>query len=447
MARMNGLAAFAAGFGASYLQAKEKEKERERQDKIDARTEEIYQADKAAREERQASRAAVQEGLAKAKQLQVGAVDEAKIDAAVNANLGADATPEQAQAARSAYRSAIASGGDQSWRNDGGVLDQSRVTTTEADKLRATANAYEAGGLDYADKAADLGAKASALSIQDAKAALLRAPMHEIARLYSHVPDGFDIQDWGNTPDGKFVVRIADKDGNNKFTTFNSEEEFRQRAALAAEKNPDAIMSAMDKMIQRKREDAKDERVQGNADRDFNLRKAGQEHTIAQDEVRNKMEERKFNQSAAQFAVTSGLARDKFNLEKAEAGVAGPGVQATGKPLTVEQKTKSSEIQAARSKIGNLTKEDLAFINSGDVGMNAAVSPRQKQLAEFLDKAKQPDPAHVRVYGTDPHLDRWVAGAPPYKATPVPPPAFRQKGKQYEDPNGNVATWNGTGWE
>lgn len=191
-----------------------------------------------------------------------------------------------------------------------------------------------------------------------------------------------------------------------------------------------------------KRENAKDDREEKTFNVDITGKKINNEIAEATKDDKIKAT------SIANRAAEVGISKDKQAMEKTAIEISQL-KENGGKPLTIEQKTKSSEIQSARSRIGKLSPEDLKFINSGDVGAQAAldgkITPRQQMLKDNYKTAFEPDPAHVKVYGTDPHLDRYMSGAKPYTTTPLPPASYRKENTTYELPDGTIAKWDGKG--
>lgn len=450
------LAAFVAGFGTSYFRNEQLRKEQERRDRADKRAEEEADARKAERERELAQDNAVTEGLTKARSMKVGQLSDDKLADTVRQNAGVDATEEEIGTATQAYRNAITGGGDQSWRNDGGVLDKSRVGITRSDIAQAEADALGAGGTRYAGQAMARNDKAGDLRIQEAQKVVMSAPMHEIAGLYAEHPDGYNIKDWGKAGDGKFYVRYQDEQGNNRYSTpYESEQHFREWTSAQLSNDPDATTKAWDRWDTKRR--------QGEADK-----RAEEQHGWAAEDQAYQERTRPIQEGILQSQATTAAAKAGVAEQEAQIGLATNQVQlanakkqgakldlelddlklegAAGvKKPTAKEKAEASEIQAARMRIGTLSKEDQAFINKGDVGDNAQISPRQKQIQSQLQTAMKPDPTAVAIYGTDPQLDRWAAGGKPYQATPVPPVALRKEGVTYEMPDGTLVQWDGKG--
>lgn len=447
------LAAFVAGFGTSYFRNEQLRKEQERRDKADQRAQEAHDRQMEEYNRKQEDRRKVEEGLTEASNMKVGELDEAKVTRAVNANLGAGLSEEEKAGARTAMLDAIKRDGtNAAWRNDGGVLDQTRVSTTEGDVLKKTAEAYKAGGIDYAGTARVYEKDAGDKIKEELQGFALKAPMHELARLYSHHPDGYELVDSGEMakPDekgNKFVVRFQDKDGNNLYRRYADEAAFRQLAANTLTGSPKEAMAAMELY----RKTARDNKAEAYADEDQTMQreKHSQDQQLfplqletAQNNVIKSGVDAKFAEPRAQLA----LATDQVQLDTARKANRKADIElddltaeaTTGiKKLTSAEKKESAEVQAARVRFGNLSKEEQETIMSTP---EEKLSPAQAQLKSQLATAWKPDPKHVAVYGADPHLLRRSAGGQPYQHTPTPPAKLQKEGVVYEEPDGTLVT-------
>lgn len=122
----------------------------------------------------------------------------------------------------------------------------------------------------------------------------------------------------------------------------------------------------------------------------------------------------------------------------------------TGK-LSDNDQQQDSQIRAARAFIANrysadkgglkALQDEINKAGTDDLG-NSKADPRL--LAAYKDAVK-PRPAMVKIYGTDPHLDRYVNGAKPYTKDPLPPVQMRREGATYEMSDGTHVAWDGKG--
>jgi hypothetical protein len=137
----------------------------------------------------------------------------------------------------------------------------------------------------------------------------------------------------------------------------------------------------------------------------------------------------------------------KFKSEIKGDGGGGDGL---GKELPPNEQQESVSVASARRFIASAGTPDeirekvkpKIYDSYGAATDNPKFDPR---LAEQYKLSMQPDPQHVRIYGTDPYLERYTKGLPKYKETPLPPPQVRQVDKTYELPNGTFVKWDGKG--
>jgi hypothetical protein len=187
-----------------------------------------------------------------------------------------------------------------------------------------------------------------------------------------------------------------------------------------------------------KREDKKD----ANDQTIFNLDRVKKEsdNKVAVGTEADRIAEVGLKNKASNASIASSLANTEKT--KIETGILKAG---GGKPLSASDQQESASIVAARTFLNSKykTAEDARKAIADD-GYDALGNAKDKRLSDAYTASMKPDPKMVNVYGSDPHLDRFVSGRGGYKETPLPPKeSMLSIGKKYEFPDGTIAKWNG----
>jgi hypothetical protein len=305
--RGSNVAALLAGFGTGYLNTKSKEADRKREDEKDRQERERHdqqmeinrrQLERLQQEDARDQQVA--EGLEEAQQMRVGEGLRDSTGAAVDVSEEAmrqrlvDSGADEEVAAQTApiYAQKAGEKGSEEWLSGG--FDMGKVRpTSKADIIRAQGVALSKGGTKNMTQAMQMQEKADQLDMEALQAKILAAnSIEEIDKEYDIVPDGFRVK--STTADGgRFTYwyedeqgnRVAPKVGPKDFADFN---EFKQFAAAYVKQNPEYITSVWDGARKRSSEAEEKEYKRGRDaksdefnERDFNLRKTGQEQNTA----------------------------------------------------------------------------------------------------------------------------------------------------------------------
>lgn len=432
-----GLAAFIAGFGASYLHGRDRRDEKERADRREKREEERYRKmqERLDRQEdrenkRDAQEDAVSEGLQKATQLQPGktltaqdgtqyATDEGSFqDRLMQADPSID--PEAASQAAKVYSQRAQEPEAASWLDKG--FDGTRVKpTTEADVVRAQGAAYAQGGARYADKAFTAQREAAKLDLKDLQTRLLKANnIDELSTLYDEIDDGRSVH--AEDVDGKYVVYTKDEDTGRtqlvgKYKDFN---EYRDELVATMNNDPEATLNYLSRERQRRemREDREadnkrmDERYAAEVDHRDRVFAAQQQHQRVLEgnaAAQLQLQREKHQADLAKEQTEGNLTVDDKGRVKPGTGVGAGGKVDTG-TLTYLNKTAddvAQEVAAvldskgeAKFKVG---KNKYTKVRTDDFGNEIAtsasyvVNPKLQKHAYTLIEHGVPKAEAVRL--------------------------------------------------
>lgn len=468
MSRNNGLIAFLGGLGTGYLQGEKEKKDRDRQAKMDqialddaARKKEEYEANKAMDE--------------KVKALPTSTYGDKRAMSTddVRAMMGgstneADANYVSEEAAMHYLDNNTGVGQVQA--NAASIAQQGVGTGLNGMKAIAGAD----GGVQIADPASEKAIPlwkrleqegSMRISSGDSKQAALGFQALQNAQLVKakEMKEGMTkanatggavglmeyMSNWDNED---FPVTGIRLEGNKVFGTVEGKEKMIRELQIPEGMTADDALytEAMglvdpDKMLQNKVRNLGLLREDKNRAEDVKFRDTTQAEVIKQNGIHNAQTDRAFEETKKNNDASRRIAAGNLTINQLELGIK-QAEAGTGKPLTTEQRTKSAEIQAARMAVNGADKDGKAFLKSGDNGMNAQVPPEKQLLAAQQKLASEADPALVKIYGSDPFLDRHAAKGKPYRYTPlIPNPAAREIGTVYELPDGKAGKWDGKG--
>lgn len=269
------IAALLAGFGTGFLQSQRSKAESERQSKRDKRDDEEHALrmeqnrialEKMAREEKQET--AVADGLARANDMRVGQGLRTKDGSAIDISEkgiddrldGGNLSPETQAAVAKTYADSVKEEDVKRWIPQMQGVDVPR-TTNKADITRARADAFDKGGIKFADKALALNEQADKLDIDDLKMRIANGTPESLAKEYDEIfPDGLSLK-FETGKDGKLYKFTEDANGNrSNYQTFADMDQFKQQLMTMVDKDPDSIQQYWKESRELERQNKKDSR-------------------------------------------------------------------------------------------------------------------------------------------------------------------------------------------
>lgn len=424
------IAALLAGFGTGYMQGEKQKQDQARQDKKDKADEEdrklrnediMLRREEVATQKKRETEAL--EGFDVASKMKVGELrnEQGAIDNSTQAWQQRIATTPDAEgnlptaevAASTApiYAQEAARKGSEKWlSNPNGILGEVKPTS-RGDIKRSQASAMAKLGINGLPQSMALNEKADELDIKDLQTKILSATsIDDLNEHYKIFPDGYDLKGETNAETGRLSYWYENEAGKKQLPDkampqdFADFEELKRYASAFVSGNPEFIMQQYENSRKTKREDKKDARDDKVSDAQLakyeqDIKKGKMELESLPESIQLELKAKKANIAQSYAATESSRESTAKSREERKNG---------GKPLTLSEKTKSAEIQAARVRIGNLKPAEQAFLQSGDIGEAATITPQQKELQETYKTAMNPDPKLVAQYGSDPALDKFA---------------------------------------
>lgn len=407
MSRNNGLAAFIAGFGASYLDGrryKDRKEERERAEKRDEererRAEERYQKQQERLDKQDAQDDAVSEGLQASMELRPGQTMTEADGTKYNTDatsfqqrlMSADPSIDPAAAAKAAeiYSQRSQDPAAAEWLDKG--FDGTRVKpTTEADIARAQGAAFAKGGSRYAAQAVGAQEKAQTLDVKQLQSDVLKAnSIEELSKLYDTIDDGRSVH--AEEAEGKYVVYTKDDDTGRtqlvgRYANFN---EYRDELAATLAKDPESSLAYLTR--KRMLDEQRANRQEDNAlQRErFESQDAFREKQFAAQQAHQRIVE---GNSAASLALSREKHQVDIAKELAEGNIA---IDEKGnvKPGAGGGKMDTTTLNYLNKTTDEVTQEVAAVLDSGGkanftVGKNKYVKSKIDDLGNEVVSSAQ----------------------------------------------------------